>query len=112
MKDELFEDLIVRVESQFQDEAPLIVPSEEKIAWCKGQCEAFTRHFPNDVPGHYRPQEQEGADLAARTRFWLKNFVILVTQCLIHDRLREKIAERPELDALNEFVAMSKQRRN
>ena len=112
MKDELFEDLIIRVESQFRDEAPIIVPCEEKTAMLKGQCETFARRFPEDVPGHYRPQEPEGADLAERTRFWLKNFAVLVSYCLAHDQVREKIAARPELDALAEFVAMSKQRCN
>jgi len=112
MKDELFEDLVIRVESQFRDEAPLIIPSEEKTAMLKGQCEAFARRFPDDVPGHYRPQEPEEADLETRTRFWLKNFAVLVSHCLAHDRLREKITARPELGALAEFVAMSKQRCN
>jgi hypothetical protein len=108
MKDQLFENLIIQVESQFRDESPLIVPNEEKKAMLKGQCEAFTRLFPDDVPGHYRPREPEGADLAERTRFWLKNFTILVSNCLIHDRLRENIAARPELDELTRFVAESK----
>lgn len=97
-KDELFQELILKLENEFQEETPAIIPSEEKTAFTKQQCELFTRRFPEFVPGHYKPVEPAGADLATRTHFWLKNLVVLVSQAIIHEDLREKVYATPDLE--------------